>query len=66
LLSHGLFDKKTFLSFALRTQWARGRNTPYEQLVVAVSEGFTKAMTPSNATGVVFVVRSHCGSIEIT
>jgi len=34
--------------------------------VSAVSEGFTKPMPPSAATGVVFVGRSHCDSMETT
>jgi len=59
-------EKKTFLSLALRGLWARGRNRSNERCVSAVSEGFTKAMTPSEATGVAFVARSHCGLIEIT
>jgi len=34
--------------------------------VSAVSEGFTKTMPPSAATGVVFVGRSRCDSMETT
>jgi len=32
----------------------------------AASEGFAKAMPPSGATGVGFVGRSRCGSMETT
>jgi len=61
VLSESLLEKKTFPSLALRMQWARGRNMAHVRFVSAVSEGLTKAMPPSSATGVAFVVRSHCG-----
>ena len=44
--------------------YAMGKGRKYAQraIVRAVSEGLTKTMPPSPATGMVFVAGSHCGS----
>jgi len=62
---HGflVFTIRTFLSLALRKPWAREGNRPSKRFALASSEGFSKAMPPSAATGVDFVIRSRCGAI---
>ena len=61
-----LHAKGKFPSLALRRLWARERNMLDVQFVSAVSEGSTKVMPLSSATGVAFVTRSHCGLMEIS
>jgi hypothetical protein len=58
------FGEETFLSLALQRLWARERNRSGARCVSAASEGPTKAVPPSEASGVAFVAQSRCGSMK--